>query len=144
MGIWHGVANGLPKLIQGPPCLTLLSLAGRPPLKQPYGRAERAACGRLLPLWTPHSVRPLLIKCSRLKERNWFLSLPIDRSIFLSNDFPMNPVTISDVREPMESTMLSRVFILRPRMSWGTPAIHVPYCKVSLDPAMPLNSMPCG
>jgi hypothetical protein len=51
------------KFHPGPPCLTLISPAGGPPLKRPYGHfrgglpTEHAACGRLLPLWTPHAVR---------------------------------------------------------------------------------------
>jgi hypothetical protein len=47
----------------GLPCPTFLRPAGMPPLKWPYGcfkgglPARRAACGRLLPLLTPHAVR---------------------------------------------------------------------------------------
>jgi hypothetical protein len=37
MGIWQGVAMDSPKFHPGLPCLTLLHLADRPPLKQPHG-----------------------------------------------------------------------------------------------------------
>jgi hypothetical protein len=56
MGVWQGVGMDSLKFHSGPPCSTHLRSAGRPPLKQPYGRfkggppAEWAACGRLLPL----------------------------------------------------------------------------------------------
>jgi hypothetical protein len=54
MGVRQGVAMDFLKFHPGPPCPTLLRPAGGPPLKQPAGQA---ACGRLLPLWTPHAVR---------------------------------------------------------------------------------------
>jgi hypothetical protein len=44
----------------GPPCPTLLHPVGRPPLNWSYGRlwsGGRAACGLLLPPWTPHATR---------------------------------------------------------------------------------------
>jgi hypothetical protein len=55
--------HGLPKVSPGPPCPTFLRPAGGPPLKWSYNcfraalPAGHAACGRLLPLWTPHAVR---------------------------------------------------------------------------------------
>jgi hypothetical protein len=55
------VGHGL-KFRPGPPCPTLLCPVGGPPLKQPYRcfrgfpPAGQLACGRLLPLWTPHAV----------------------------------------------------------------------------------------
>jgi hypothetical protein len=51
MGVWKGVAMDYLKLHRGPDSST------------PCGRATsetaagRVACGRLLPLWTPHAVR---------------------------------------------------------------------------------------
>jgi hypothetical protein len=35
MGVWQGVAMDSVKFHSGPPCLTLLRPAGRPPLKRP-------------------------------------------------------------------------------------------------------------
>jgi hypothetical protein len=63
MGVWQGVAMDSPKSHPGSLCLILLCPAGELPLKQPYGRfrsdlaAGRVACGRLVPLWTPHAIR---------------------------------------------------------------------------------------
>jgi hypothetical protein len=65
IGVWQGVAtgHGVPKLSPGTTCSTFLRPAGRPPLKQPYGcfwggpPTGCAACGHLLPHWTPHAVR---------------------------------------------------------------------------------------
>jgi hypothetical protein len=54
-----GVATDFPRHHQGLPCLTLLNSAVGPPLKQPFGHRRGvsptgwAACGCLLPLWTP-------------------------------------------------------------------------------------------
>jgi hypothetical protein len=62
-GVWQGVAMDSLKFHPSPPCPTLLSPAGGPPLKRPYGRfragptAGQAACSSLLPFWTPHAVR---------------------------------------------------------------------------------------
>jgi hypothetical protein len=62
MGVWQGVAMDSLQFHQGP-LPTLLCPAGRPPLKQPYIRfrgdplAKQVACGHLLSLWTPHTVR---------------------------------------------------------------------------------------
>jgi hypothetical protein len=50
MGVWQGVAMDSIEFHPGPPCPTLLCrFRGGP-------RAWRAACCRLLPLWTPHAV----------------------------------------------------------------------------------------
>jgi hypothetical protein len=63
MSVWQGMAMDSMKYHLGPPCLTLLRPAGAPPLKQPYVHftgsppAGQAACGHLLPLWTPHAIR---------------------------------------------------------------------------------------
>jgi hypothetical protein len=52
--------HGLHKVSPGPVMPYPPTPAGRPPLKQPYGRsrgdppARRATCGCLLPFWTPH------------------------------------------------------------------------------------------
>jgi hypothetical protein len=54
-----GVATDFPRHYQGLPCPTLLNSAVGPPLKQPIGHRRGslptgwAACGCLLPLWTP-------------------------------------------------------------------------------------------
>jgi hypothetical protein len=53
IGVRQGVAMDSLKYRYGPPCLTLLSLAGRPLLKRPYGRFW----GCLLPLWPSHASR---------------------------------------------------------------------------------------
>jgi hypothetical protein len=51
------------KFYMGPPCPNLLRPVDGPPLKRPYGcfwgnpSTGRAACGRLLPFWTPRAVR---------------------------------------------------------------------------------------
>jgi hypothetical protein len=64
MSVKQGVATDSLNCYPGPLCPTRLHLVGRPPLNRPYNRfrggplAERAACGRLLPFWTPHVVRP--------------------------------------------------------------------------------------
>jgi hypothetical protein len=48
----------------GQPCQTLLCPEGGPPLKQPNGCSwgglpvGLAACGRILPFWIPHAIRP--------------------------------------------------------------------------------------
>jgi hypothetical protein len=77
-GVWQGLAMDSLKFHPGPLYLTFLSPAGGPPLKRPYSRfrggspARQAACGHLLPLWTPHAVRlwcqafPRMVKPSRL------------------------------------------------------------------------------
>jgi hypothetical protein len=63
MGAWQGVAMVSLKFHLALPCLTLLRPVGGRPLKWPYGRfggglpAGQAACGHLLPYWTPHAVR---------------------------------------------------------------------------------------
>jgi hypothetical protein len=63
MGVWQGVAMDSPKFHPGPPCPTLLRPAGGPLLKRYNGRfrggqpTRQAACGRLLPLWSPHALR---------------------------------------------------------------------------------------
>jgi hypothetical protein len=63
LGVRHGIAMDSLKFHPGPPCPTFGRPAGEPPLKRPYIRfrggllAGRAACGHLLPLWTPHAVR---------------------------------------------------------------------------------------
>jgi hypothetical protein len=63
MGVWQGVAMDSLKYHQGPSCPTLLRPASGSLLKRPYSRfrdglpAGWAACGCLLPLWTPHAVR---------------------------------------------------------------------------------------
>jgi hypothetical protein len=63
MGVWQVVAKDSLKFYSGPPCPTVLYPTGGPPLKRPYSRfrrdpfRRRAACSRLLPLWTPHTVR---------------------------------------------------------------------------------------
>jgi hypothetical protein len=49
IAVWQGVAMVSLRFYAGLPCPTLLNPAGRPAL--------RAACGHLLPLWTPHAVR---------------------------------------------------------------------------------------
>jgi hypothetical protein len=60
MGVWQG---DYLKYHPGLSCPTILCPAGRPPLKQSYGRsridppAEWAFYGHLLPLWTPHTVQ---------------------------------------------------------------------------------------
>jgi hypothetical protein len=66
MGVWQGMAMDSLNFHLGPPCPTLLRPAGGPSLKRPYGcfrdgpPAGRVACGCLLPLCTPHAVRPCL------------------------------------------------------------------------------------
>jgi hypothetical protein len=63
MGVWQGVSMYSLNFYPGPPCLTLLGLAGGPPLKRPYSHFRAGpptgwvACGRLLAFWTPHAVR---------------------------------------------------------------------------------------
>jgi hypothetical protein len=63
MGVWQGVAMVSLKFHPGPPCSAFPRPTGGPPLKRPYScfrggpLAGRAACGHLLPLWTPHAVR---------------------------------------------------------------------------------------
>jgi hypothetical protein len=63
MGVCRGVAINSLKFHPGLPCPTLLRPAGWLSLKQPYDRfmgdppTGWAACSRLLPLWTPHTVR---------------------------------------------------------------------------------------
>jgi hypothetical protein len=63
IGVWQGVTMDFLKYHYSPPCPTVLCLAGGPPLKQPYGLSKdglptgQAACGRLLPFWTPHTMR---------------------------------------------------------------------------------------
>jgi hypothetical protein len=63
MRAWPKVAMDSLKSHPGLLCFTLLSPAGRPPVKRLYGcfkgglPAWQAVCGRLLPLWTPHPVR---------------------------------------------------------------------------------------
>jgi hypothetical protein len=60
------------KFHPGPTCPTLLRPSGGPAPKRPYGclrggpPAERAACGRLLPLWVPHAARACF--CSALLQ----------------------------------------------------------------------------
>jgi hypothetical protein len=58
--------HGLPKVAPGlamPDPVTLPRPAGGLPLKRSHGRfrvgspARQAACGRLLPVWIPHTVR---------------------------------------------------------------------------------------
>jgi hypothetical protein len=59
IGVWQGLAMDSLKFHVGPPWPTFLRPADELPLKRPHGcyrggpRAGRAACGRLLPLWTP-------------------------------------------------------------------------------------------
>jgi hypothetical protein len=61
----------------GPPCPTLLSPAGGLPWKCPYGcfrgglLARRVACGRLLPLWTPHAVRLCIVEGNAAQALAW-------------------------------------------------------------------------
>jgi hypothetical protein len=63
VGVWQGDGHGLPKVLFGPaipypsmacgqatPETALQPFQGDPP-------AGRAACDRLLPVWTPHAVR---------------------------------------------------------------------------------------
>jgi hypothetical protein len=63
MGVWQKVAMDSLKFHVSPPCPTLLGPGGWPPLNLPYSHFRggpltgQAACGRLLPLWTPHAVR---------------------------------------------------------------------------------------
>jgi hypothetical protein len=62
-GVWEGVVMDSRKFHPGLPCPTNLRPAGGPPLKRPYGPFRggsspgRAAYGRLLPFWIPHTVR---------------------------------------------------------------------------------------
>jgi hypothetical protein len=56
MDVWEGVAMDSLKFHTGPPCLNLLHPVGGTPLKRPYG-CFWGVWGRLLPRWTPHSVR---------------------------------------------------------------------------------------
>jgi hypothetical protein len=64
MGVWQGVVMEKLEFHPSPPCPTLLRPAGGPSLKWPYGRfrdglpIRRAVGGRLLPIWTSHTVRP--------------------------------------------------------------------------------------
>jgi hypothetical protein len=55
MGVWQGVAMDSLQFHRDPPCPTLLRPADRPCRGGPP--IERAASGRLLPLWTPHAAR---------------------------------------------------------------------------------------
>jgi hypothetical protein len=62
IGVWQGVAMDSLKFQPGQPCFTLIRPAGETPLKGPCGRFRGgpptlwAACGLLLPLWTPHAI----------------------------------------------------------------------------------------
>jgi hypothetical protein len=68
MRVWQGVGMDSLKFHRCPLCPTLLRPAGGPPPKWPYIRfrggppARQAACGRLLPFWTPHAVRLCLFR----------------------------------------------------------------------------------
>jgi hypothetical protein len=63
LGVWQGVAMDFLKFHPGPLCPTLLCPAGGQPLKRSYScfssvaPAGQAACGHLLPPWTPRAVR---------------------------------------------------------------------------------------
>jgi hypothetical protein len=63
IGVQQGMANSL-KFHAGPPCPSLLHPVGEQPLKRPYSRFRGspppgwAACGSLLPHWTPHALHP--------------------------------------------------------------------------------------
>jgi hypothetical protein len=55
MGVWQGVdmdslRSTFLRLVGSHPINALRPFQGWPP-------AERATCGRLLPLWTPHAIR---------------------------------------------------------------------------------------
>jgi hypothetical protein len=77
MGVWKGVAMDSLKFYLGPHCIIFPRPAGGPPLKQLYNRLRggppsgRAACGRLLPFWTPHAVglcpSSKILRCSESK-----------------------------------------------------------------------------
>jgi hypothetical protein len=55
--------HGLPKVSPGPAIPYPFMPCGGPPLKRPYGHFRggplngQAACGRLVPPWTPRAVR---------------------------------------------------------------------------------------
>jgi hypothetical protein len=63
MGVWQGVAMDSLEFHPGLSCTTLLHPVGGLPLIRHYSLfrgdppADQAACGRLLPFWTPHAVR---------------------------------------------------------------------------------------
>jgi hypothetical protein len=53
--VWQGVTMDFLKFHPGPPCFTVICLAGGlPGVGLPAGWV---ACGCLLPFWTPHAVR---------------------------------------------------------------------------------------
>jgi hypothetical protein len=63
MAVWQGMAKDSLNYRYVPPCRTLLRPAGGPPMKRSCGYFRggmptgQAACGRILPCWTPHAVR---------------------------------------------------------------------------------------
>jgi hypothetical protein len=67
----HGrMAMDFLKFYPGPPCPSLVHPVAGPPLKRPHSLTAfrggppvgRAACGCLLPLWTPHAVRLCFVR----------------------------------------------------------------------------------
>jgi hypothetical protein len=77
MGVWQAVPMDSLKFHPLPPCPTLSRAAGGPPLKWPYcpfrggPLTGRGACSRLLPLWTPHAVRPCSKTCLHRIDGLW-------------------------------------------------------------------------
>jgi hypothetical protein len=73
-GVWQGVAMDSLKFHQGPPCPYPSKPCEWATPERPFGLlrggpiARRAACGRLLPHWTPHAVR-LCVKAFLKNDR---------------------------------------------------------------------------
>jgi hypothetical protein len=92
----------------GPPCLTLLRPAGRPPLKQPYGGFRggpptgRAAYGHLLPLGTPYPVRLCLhyafTKLSLLLHYAFTFGIFTLGKYHLAHRISLKSTTLKDIR----------------------------------------------
>jgi hypothetical protein len=86
----------------GPPCPTVLRPAGGPPLKQHFGHFRggpptgQAACGRPLPLWTPHIVH-LWMKTNLylVSVLDGVKEIPKDSSIFLAKSREEREVQIA-------------------------------------------------
>jgi hypothetical protein len=148
MSIWQGVAMDSLQFHLGLPCPSFLRPVVGPPLKLPYIHfrdgppAWRAACGRILPLWTPHAVR--LYRLWELKGEEQILLLFL---LFLSRD---STASTRDETASTHSLSLDSpgFFSDRPtqecykkaRISWGMHGLS----KLLLGPAMLYHSMPCG